>query len=155
MPSARRLRQTLGAAECSSRGERRHGRSERWHCNECLRGSGRVLWSEHFSAKATNGGDSHAKVTHSVQREISVWCLFSQTLFSASCVVHVATPLRRNPCASSQSSRKLPPMQTRVRIFSPHTARRTQPSSVQCYSGPQQHPAPNPSFKRTCLRQAA
>ena len=40
-------------------------------------------------------------------------------------------------------------MQTRVRIFSAQTARRTQPSSVQCYSGPQQHPAPNPSFEPT------
>ena len=67
--------------------------------------------------------------------------------------VQAATSSRSSPCVSSRTSRTLAGMQSR--FSSAHAARRSQSSSVQCHLGQQQDPAPNPSIKRTCLRQAA
>ena len=68
-------------------------------------------------------------------------------------VVPAATSFRSSPCNGSPTSRTLASMQSR--FFSAHAIKRIHSYSVQCHCGPQQDPAPNPSIKRTCLRQAA
>ena len=59
------------------------------------------------------------------------------------------TSSRSSPFSSSPTSRTLAGMQSQSRFFSAHATWRTQPSSVQCYCGQRQSPAPNPSFEPT------
>ena len=69
--------------------------------------------------------------------------------FRSSGEVHAATSSRSSPCVSSPPSRTLARMQNQDHFFSAHAVRRTQSSSVQCYFGQHQNPAPNPSFEPT------
>ena len=69
-----------------------------------------------------------------------------QVGFSSGGAVRATTSSRSSPCISSQTSRAFASM--KCLFFLARAAQHTQSSSVQCYFGPPQNPAPNPSIVR-------
>jgi len=156
LPNGSRSRQTLGAAtmKCRNSGPVRFfntggvvssvvrdlGRSSR--CGTSLN------WS---TASATQP----PKLSVRLGAKLKFISPSQQVGVSPRGVVQTTTSSRSSPCVSSPPSRTLVCMKSQSRFFSVHAVWRTQSSSVHCYFGPHQNPAPNPSIKRTCLRQAA